>query len=114
MKVWIDAQISPTIAQWLSATYQIDAVAIRDLRLRDATDRTLFHSARESQAIVLTKDRDLVDLVIQLGQPPQILWVTCGNTSNTRLKAILAKAWPSVVALLGAGEKIVEVSDTTS
>jgi predicted nuclease of predicted toxin-antitoxin system len=59
----------------------------------------------------LTKDRDLVDLAIQLGSPPHILWVTCGNTSNTKLKTILTKAWPLAVDLLNAGETIVEISD---
>jgi len=37
---------------------------------------------------VLTKDQDLIDLATQLGLPPQILWVTCGNRSNAKLKAI--------------------------
>jgi predicted nuclease of predicted toxin-antitoxin system len=62
----------------------------KDLRLRDARDRDIFFSAREAKAVVLTKDRDLVDLVIQLGSPPQILWATCGNTSNAKLKTILS------------------------
>lgn len=87
MKIWVDAQISPTIAQWLSSAYGVQAVAVKDLGLRDAMDRDIFLAAREAKAVLLTKDRDLVDLVIQLGSPPQILWVTCGNTSNAKLKA---------------------------
>ncbi|MBX3328424.1 MAG: DUF5615 family PIN-like protein, partial [Nitrospira sp.] len=63
MKIWVDAQLSPLIAQWLSSTYSIEAMAVRDLRLRDARDRDIFLSAREAQAILLTKDRDMVDLV---------------------------------------------------
>lgn len=113
MKIWVDAQLSPLIAQWLSSTYGIEAVAVRNLRLRDARDRDIFLSAREAQAIVLTKDRDLADLVIRLGSPPQILWVTCGNTSNAKLKTILTKAWPVAESLLNTGEKIVEISDLT-
>lgn len=113
MKIWVDAQLSPVIAQWLSSTYGVEAVAVRDLRLREARDRDIFFSAREAKAIILTKDSDMVDLVTQLGSPPQILWVTCGNTSNTKLKAILTKAWPVAERLLRAGEKIVEISDTT-
>lgn len=63
---------------------------------------------------MLTKDRDLVDLVMQHGSPPQILWITCGNTSNARLKSILSQAWPTVEVLLAAGEKVIEVSDTVT
>jgi len=113
VKIWVDAQLSPLIAQWLSSTYSIEAVAVRDLRLRDARDRDIFLSAREAKAIILTKDRDMADLAIQLGSPPQILWITCGNTSNTKLKTILTKAWPVAERLLKAGEQIVEISDTT-
>lgn len=83
------------------------------MRLRDAQDRNIFLSAREAKAVILTKDGDLPDLVIQLGSPPQILWITCGNTSTAKLKTILAKAWPVAVSLLNAGEKIVEISDQT-
>lgn len=68
---------------------------------------------REVKATILTKDRDLADLAIRLGSPPQVLWVTCGNTSNAKLKTILTKAWPVAASLLNAGEKIVEISDTT-
>ncbi|MBX3318903.1 MAG: DUF5615 family PIN-like protein [Nitrospira sp.] len=83
MKIWVDAQISPVIAEWIASTYGVDAVAVRTLRLRDARERDIFISARETNAIIMTKGRDLVDLAIQLGSPPQILWLTCGNTSNT-------------------------------
>lgn len=113
MKIWVDAQLSPVIAHWLSSTYGVEAVAVRDLRLRDARDRDIFLSAREANATILTKDRDLAELAIQLGSPPQVLWVTCGNTSNAKLKTILKKAWSVAINLLNAGEKIVEISDTT-
>lgn len=113
MKIWVDAQLSPLIAQWLNSTYGVEAMAVRDLRLRDSRDRDIFLSAREAKAIILTKDRDMADLVIQLGSPPQVLWLTCGNTSNFKLKTILTKAWPATENLLNAGEKIVEISDTT-
>jgi predicted nuclease of predicted toxin-antitoxin system len=113
VKIWVDAQISPDIAQWFGATYGIEALPVKDLGLRDATDRNIFLAAREARAVVLTKDRDLVDLANQLGSPPQILWVTCWNTSNAKLKAILTQAWPSAATLLGAGEAIIEISDTT-
>ena len=113
MKIWVDAQLSPVIAQWLRSTYGVEAVAVRDLRLRDAQDRNIFLSARETKAVILTKDRDLPDLVIRHGALPQILWITCGNTSNAKRKTIFAKAWPVAESLLNAGETIVEISDHT-
>lgn len=52
MKIWVDAQLSPLIAQWLRSTHDVEAVAVRDLRLRDARDRDIFLSAREAKAIL--------------------------------------------------------------
>lgn len=36
MIIWIDAQFSPAIAAWLSKTFSVEAVAVRDLQLREA------------------------------------------------------------------------------
>jgi predicted nuclease of predicted toxin-antitoxin system len=54
--------------------------------LRDATDHQIFLRAKQEVAVVLTKDSDFVDLVKRLGTPPQVLWLSCGNTSNARLR----------------------------
>ncbi len=33
MNIWIDAQLPPTLAGWLNATFEVNAVALRDLGL---------------------------------------------------------------------------------
>ncbi len=81
MTIWVDAHISPAIALWIESTFGVEAIALRDLGLRDAEDSEIFETAKVQQAIVITKDSDFVDLVERLGSPPQIIWLTCGNTS---------------------------------
>ena len=110
MKIWIDAQMSPAIATWISSNYAVSAVAIRDLGLRDAKDKKIFEAARQEKAVVMTKDSDFVLLLDRMGPPPQVLWVTCGNTSNVRLKEVLANTLPKALDLLNLGEKLVEIS----
>jgi predicted nuclease of predicted toxin-antitoxin system len=94
MTIWVDAQLSPAIAVWITNTLGLEAVALRDLGLRDAEDPEIFEAAKAQQAIVMTKDSDFVDLVERLGPPPQIIWLTCGNTSNLRLREILSTILP--------------------
>ena len=89
MTIWVDAQLSPAIAVWITNTLGLEAIALRDLGLRDAEDPEIFEAAKAQKAIVMTKDSDFVDLVERLGPPPQIIWLTCGNTSNLRLREIL-------------------------
>lgn len=85
------------------------ALALRDLGLRDATDAQIFLAAKAAAAIVMTKDNDFVELLTRVGPPPQVLWLTCGNTSNARLEQILAVTLPQALALIKAGEVLVEI-----
>jgi predicted nuclease of predicted toxin-antitoxin system len=110
MIIWVDAQMSPAIAAWISGNFSVNAVAIRDLGLRDAEDKEIFEVARRENAIVMTKDSDFVLLLDKLGAPPQVIWVTCGNTSNARLKEILTNTLPKALELLKLGEELVEIN----
>jgi predicted nuclease of predicted toxin-antitoxin system len=110
MTIWVDAQLSPAIAPWIANTFGVTAVALRDIGLRDAEDFEIFEAAKAQGAIVITKDRDFVDLVDRYGVPPQIIWLTCGNTSNTRLREILSATLPEALELLRTGEMLVEIS----
>lgn len=61
-------------------------------------------------AVVMTKDEDFVQLLHRLGSPHKIIWITCGNTSNNRMKEILASNLEKALKLLDVSD-IVEISD---
>lgn len=109
MKFWVDAQLPPMLAEWLSKEYGIEALSLRDLGLRDASDIEIFNAAHRAQVVVISKDSDFVELVSRHGSPPQLLWVTCGNVTNVRLHAVFSKTFPDALALLASGQAIVEV-----
>jgi predicted nuclease of predicted toxin-antitoxin system len=111
MKIWIDAQLPPTLANWLSSTFALEASALRDLSLRDAQDIEIFEAARTENAVIMTKDSDFVDLVCRLGAPPQILWLTCGNVTNRNLRQLLLATLPDALEQLRQGAMIIEISD---
>jgi predicted nuclease of predicted toxin-antitoxin system len=111
MTIWVDAHLSPAIATWITSTFGIEAIALRDLGLRDAEDPEIFEAAKAQKAVVMTKDSDFVDLVERLGSPPQIIWLTCGNTSNAKLREILSETLPRTLELFATGETLVEISE---
>ena len=111
MTLWLDAQLSPTLAVWLRMRFDLDAVAVRDLGLRDASADEIFAAARMAGVVVMTKDSDFIDLLERHGPPPQVIWLRCGNTSNVRLKQLLAQAIPAVLPMLDEGERLVEIGD---
>ncbi len=114
MRIWIDAQLSPALAPWISEHCQVETHAIRDRGLRHAKDHVVFRAAREAGVILMTKDADFPDLLARLGPSPQVLWITCGNTSNARLREVLRDALPTAFQLFERGESLVEIGDVKS
>ena len=109
--LWIEAHLLPTIATWINQNFEMTAIALRDLGLRDAEDPDVFEAAKAQAVIFMTKDSDFVDLVNRLNSPPKIIWLTCGNTSNDRLKTILQANLIDAIAFLNTGENLVEIRD---
>jgi predicted nuclease of predicted toxin-antitoxin system len=109
MIIWIDAQLPPTLAEWIAETFGLTAVSLRELGLRDAKDIEIFEAAKQPNVVVMSKDSDFVDLVCRLGAPPQILWLTCGNVTNRNLRELLKVTLPKAIEQLQQGEIVVEI-----
>jgi len=107
--IWLDANLSPSVAPWIAATFGVVCVAARDLGLLDALDTPIFAAARAAGAVVMTKDSDFADRVMRLGAPPQVLWLRCGNTSNAALRELRTRELPSALDDILSGVPLVEV-----
>jgi predicted nuclease of predicted toxin-antitoxin system len=111
VKLWLDAQLSPNMADWIREHFAVEAIAIRDVGLRDASDLEIFTSAKQAGVIVITKDSDFSQLLQRFGPPPHVIWLRCGNTSNDRLRIIFRKTLKEAIDLIEAGETLVEIAD---
>ena len=58
MKFWIDAQLSPALAPWITDTFAVEAFSIQRLGLRDATDERIFFST----LLLLQQGKSLVEI----------------------------------------------------
>jgi len=111
MNIWIDAQLPPNLANWISNNFEVKAVSLKEISLRDAKDIEIFEAARFANTVIITKDSDFIDLVCRLGSPPQILWITCGNVTNRNLRQLLTATLPEALIQIRQGEAIVEISN---
>jgi predicted nuclease of predicted toxin-antitoxin system len=109
MTIWVDAQLSPEIATFLTKQFAAEAFALKDLNLRDAKDLEIFQKAREAGAVIMTKDQDFSILLERLGPPPKVIWITCGNTSNEFLTNLLSNTFSEAIAALESGDVLVEL-----
>lgn len=110
MKFLVDMQLPMALAAWLRSDYAQSATHFLELGLDQAPDIEVFSSHREPGIVLVTKDEDFVDLVLRLGMPPQVLWVTCGNSTNNHLQSIFARGFDQALSLLREGEPVVELS----
>jgi predicted nuclease of predicted toxin-antitoxin system len=107
MKFVVDAQLPPALAAWLREKGH-DAVAVREIGLREADDRDIWTYARAERAIVVTKDEDFGRFAAA-APDARVLWVRIGNAVNRVLLARFERAWPEILACLDEGAQIVEL-----
>lgn len=65
MTIWLDAQLPPQLAAWIKSEFAVEAIAVRDLGLRDAADKAIFDAAHNAKVILVSKDSDFVELVLR-------------------------------------------------
>ncbi len=75
----------------------------------DAEDEVIHAAAKLAGTVMLTKDRDFVELLERNGSPPKVIWLTCGNTSDAALQSIINKHLLTALTMLDSGENLVEI-----
>jgi len=107
---WIDMNLPPSMASWLSKATGSSCTHFSQLGLETATDSNAFRAEKEAGVVVLTKDRDLADLVRIYGPPPQVVWIRLGNTTNHCLRKLLEPLLDDALAALTRGEQLIEIT----
>lgn len=96
---------------WINKSFEaIHAQSVRSLGLRNAIDLEIFQHARSNQVVIMTKDVDFLKLIEKYKTPPQVILITCGNTSNAVMRNILNQHLLTAIDLLRLGEAVVEIS----
>ncbi|HEY5047159.1 MAG TPA: DUF5615 family PIN-like protein [Rhizomicrobium sp.] len=108
MKFLIDAQLPPSLVQWLRSV-GCEAEHVEEMALRNAEDRAIRDHAVSNGFVLLTKDRDFVPAAESTATDLQVVWIRTGNISNRVLFQRLAADWTRVLAHLETGVRIVEL-----
>lgn len=95
----------------MSSELGVKASSFKAMGIAGATDESAFIRARELGAVVLTKDADFPRLLRSWGPPPQVIWITSGNTSNARIRAVLREHFARAMEWIDRGEPLVQIDD---
>lgn len=109
--IWVDAQLPPSLARWLTSEHGERAVHVQDLGLLHVSDSNIFDAAVEHDqgVVLLTKDADFVDLLQHRGPPPVLVWLRTGNMTNRELRQLISSAWAGTRSLILGGESLIEI-----
>lgn len=111
MRFWLDAHLDPRLAGWVFETFGVIAQSFDEMGFRSTRDAMIFDAARAlGDVVIVTKDVDFVKLVERLGAPPQVVWLTIGNTSTPVLKSVLLGSMARILDKLNAGDPFVEIA----
>lgn len=85
-EIWLDSQLSPIIAKWMTDYTAFNVKSSYSLQLNSLTDSTIYHKARSrGNVILVSKDADFPELVSRLGSPPKLIVIKKGNCDNREL-----------------------------
>jgi len=106
VKFLVDAQLPPILVQVMRPEgYEADHVF--NLNLKEAEDGEIAVFAADHGYAVISKDEDFSR---RCDRAPPLIWVRLGNCKNRRLIDVVLVHLPSAIALIEAGENLVEIS----
>ncbi len=108
MKWVIDAQLPPAFAKALCEA-GCDAVAVREIGLREAKDAAIWQYALKNGMLIVTKDEDFAERCASSRNPPVVIWLRIGNATNEALLEWFLPLLPAVKQRIEAGDRLIEV-----
>lgn len=109
MRFIIDAQLPPALARFLTANGH-EAAHVGDRGLQAASDRAIWDFAIEDGAVIVTKDEDFAQRKALGDAGPAVIWIRLPNTRRRDLLAWFETVLPEILAALGRGETLIEVT----
>lgn len=105
----VDAQLPPALARWLAANGH-EAEHVYDFGGDGTTDTEIWNRAKNSGAVILSKDEDFPLRALRDSSGPSVVWVRVGNTRRAALLDRFVELMPQLLVALDRGERVVEIA----
>ena len=113
MKFLLDENLSRRRIPFLQHDYPGSSQVVL-LELEAASDRVIWHTAKDHGFVIMTRDADFEELSLVWGQPPKVIWLkTRSQPRAATLKILLDNRMMIEDALLNRRQACVEMSDSS-
>jgi predicted nuclease of predicted toxin-antitoxin system len=90
MKLLFDENLSPKLPNRLSDLFP-GSLHVRDVGMKATVDPIVWDYAKDNDLMIVSKDADMHDLSLVLGNPPKVIWLRLGNCSTLQVENLLRR-----------------------
>jgi predicted nuclease of predicted toxin-antitoxin system len=108
LRFLVDAQLPPSLADWLIGNGHA-AAHVSEMAGLDAPDAQIWDLAITNDYVIVTKDRDFVEWARTRSPKARVIWIRFGNMRRDVLLANLETVWDRLEVALAEGVSVVEV-----
>jgi predicted nuclease of predicted toxin-antitoxin system len=95
MRLLFDENLSPKLPNRLSDLFP-DSIHVRDVGMKATIDPIVWDFAKENNLLIVSKDADMHDLSLVLGNPPKVIWLRLGNCSTWQVEDVLRRDFDAI------------------
>ncbi len=95
MKLLFDENLSPKLTSRLSDLFP-NSLHVRDVGMKATIDPIVWDYAKDNNLMIVSKDSDMHDLSLVLGNPPKVIWLRLGNCSTLQVENILRREFNTI------------------
>jgi predicted nuclease of predicted toxin-antitoxin system len=95
MRLLFDENLSPKLPQRLIDLFP-DSLHVRDVGMKATIDPVVWDYAKEHDLMIVSKDSDMHDLSLVLGNPPKVIWLRLGNCSTSQVEGLLRREFNAI------------------
>jgi len=88
VRLLFDENLSPRLVRLVADGYP-GSVHVRDVGLKGHVDDALWHYARGSGLVIVSKDTDFRERSYVEGFPPKVIWLDVGNAGTETVARLL-------------------------
>ncbi len=95
MRLFFDENLSPKLPSRLSELFP-NSLHVRDIGMKSTDDSTVWDYAKDHDLVIVSKDADMHDLSLALGNPPKVIWIRLGNCSTSQVEKLLRQHYAAI------------------
>jgi predicted nuclease of predicted toxin-antitoxin system len=95
MKLLFDENLSPKLPHRLADLFP-NSLHVRDVGMKATIDPIVWDYAKDRNLMIVSKDADMHDLSLVLGNPPKVIWLRLGNCSTSQVENLLRREFDAI------------------